>query len=294
MIPQQPSLIATPFAQNGNKNAIPASNNGAEGLASMSLGFPPITETPVAIGGMPPQRKDFNGILYILSAFAFYQQSGGIFSYSATANYSTPAVIQYNNVLWFCVQENGVDSLNGVKTPGTDTNYWVRLIDYLIDQATRPIGVPVGTIIMWSATNNPTTGTWLDCNGQSCANYPALVSVLGSNTVPNLQGLFPRCAGSQNLSVTINGTTSTQAFNGGSVGTKKSDAIRNITGDFVNIAQTISATGAIYTSDYAYPHIDANVGGASQQVHLDASKVVPVDTENRPASVALRFLIRAA
>lgn len=52
-------------------------------------------------------------------------------------------------------------------------------------------GVPIGTVIAWAGANAPTTnGTWLECNGQSCAAYPALTAVLGKSTVPDYRGRF--------------------------------------------------------------------------------------------------------
>ena len=52
-------------------------------------------------------------------------------------------------------------------------------------------GVPVGTVITWASNSIPMgNGIWLECNGQSCAAYPKLVSVLGKNTVPDYRGRF--------------------------------------------------------------------------------------------------------
>lgn len=52
-------------------------------------------------------------------------------------------------------------------------------------------GVPVGTVIAWAGANAPSTnGTWLECNGQSCAAYPALTAVLGKSTVPDYRARF--------------------------------------------------------------------------------------------------------
>lgn len=51
-------------------------------------------------------------------------------------------------------------------------------------------GVPVGTVIAWPGTKNPTDGTWLECNGQSCAGYAELVSILGKSTVPDYRNRF--------------------------------------------------------------------------------------------------------
>lgn len=286
MIPSQPAKLDRPFCNNGNKATIPVENNGASGLASLSLGFPPITERPLTVGGIPPKRTDFNGILNLLSAFCFYQQSGGIFTYDATKNYVTPAIVQHSGVLWYCKRENGVDSTNGVKEPNsTNSTYWVRLIDFILDQASKSVGTPIGTIIMWASNNNPADGgVWLDCNGQSCAAYPQLVSVLGSNTVPNLQGLFPRCVGSQN----VGGTT-----HSASLLNKEGDAIRNITG-------TISASVETYVGDITgafYQILNYATVGAHEYVvngvGFDASRVVPTAYENRPACVGLRFLIKA-
>lgn len=52
-------------------------------------------------------------------------------------------------------------------------------------------GVPVGTVITWAANSVPNeNGIWLECNGQSCADYPKLTAVLGKNTVPDYRGRF--------------------------------------------------------------------------------------------------------
>ena len=284
MIPSQPNFLSMPFSQNGNKNTIPSTNDGGQGLASLEFGFPQITETPLAIGGIPPKRKDFNGILYALSTFAFFAQSGGQFAYSNTINYIPKSIVVYNNIFYICIKQNGVDSANGVKAP-TNTEYWQPLIEYLLDGLA--VGTPIGTIIMWASATNPQDGgVWLDCDGQSCTAYPKLVSVLGANTVPNLQGLFPRCVGSQEL----DGTT----YTGGSVGTKQGDAIRNITGSFGaddRMGSSNSITGPFSRGVNADTGSEGSGGGFI--MNFDVSSVVPTDYENRPANVALRFLIKA-
>ena len=64
----------------------------------------------------------------------------------------------------------------------------INLVRYSVEQ--KSSGVPIGTIIAWASTKNPTDGTWLDCNGQSCAGYSTLVSILGKNTVPDYRNRF--------------------------------------------------------------------------------------------------------
>jgi hypothetical protein len=279
MIPVQPTFMPQPFANSGEKNVIPNSGGEVLGNASFASGFPRVTETPIELGGVPPQRKDFNGILNALSTFAFFAQSGGVYEYSATSNYDTPAVVIYNNIFYFCLQQNGVDSANGVKAP-TDTTYWIPLIDYLLEGLA--VGTPIGTIIMWASSTNPQDGgVWLDCNGQSCTSYPKLVAIVGNN-VPDLQGLFPRCIGSQTVAETTYSA---------SLGDKQGDAIRNITGSFGVDDRTGTPTGAFSKGG----EIDAGSEGQSfgYTINFDASSVVPTAYENRPAYVGLRFLIKA-
>lgn len=81
-----PSKSPVPFAESGTKNTIPvASQIGVTpGLASFTDGFPPLTMTPLAAGGVPPRGQDFNGILYFLSAATRWQQAGGSYSFDPT------------------------------------------------------------------------------------------------------------------------------------------------------------------------------------------------------------------
>lgn len=294
MKPTQPTLIPMPFAQNGNKNTIPENGTEGKGDASFSLGFPQITETPLSIGGLPPSRKDFNGIFNLLSMFAFFGQSGGKFAWSNKLNYAPPAVIYHNGVLWWCVKENGTDTV--VKEPGTDNSYWVTFVEYLHQNAkTLGLkiggGVPIGTIIIWGYAKNPSEdyGVWLDCDGRNVLNYPNLVAAIGSTTIPDYRGLFLRGQGSQ----TVDGTVHTSP----AVGTKQGDAIRNIYGDF----STLDAGGIEYPTG-AFQHakdksqVNCNYRFPTYNDYLvsfSASYVVPTADENRPVNATVRFLIKA-
>lgn len=51
--------------------------------------------------------------------------------------------------------------------------------------------IPIGTVIAFAGNGSPSDdGTWLECNGQSCAAYPKLVSVLGKSTLPDYRNRF--------------------------------------------------------------------------------------------------------
>ena len=123
----QPAILSGAFAAEGDKNTIPANNDGLSGLASIAKGFPPITQVPLAQGGQPPQRQDFNGIFNLFSQFLLYAQNGGVYAYNNTLDYQPPAIIASDNVFYQCVAENGPSTSAGVQ-PVTNTTYWEKLV----------------------------------------------------------------------------------------------------------------------------------------------------------------------
>ena len=65
-------------------------------------------------------------------------------------------------------------------------------------------GVPIGSIVAWGVDSNPNYdgGTYLECDGSTfdTNKYKRLYEVLGTNKLPNYQGMFLRGAGSQSYS----------------------------------------------------------------------------------------------
>lgn len=167
-------------------------------------------------------------------------------------------------------------------------------ITRLTKEENQASGVPVGTVITWASANNPNeNGTWLECNGQSCAAYPDLVKVLGSYTVPDYRGVFLRGLGS--VTSTHYGTVQHQS-NG--LGELQGDAIRNIYG-MVSGMDVYNDTwsGAFYDPGTR----DGNRLPGSYQPRkfcddfaFDASRVVPTSNEDRPINRAVRYFIKAA
>ena len=123
----QPAILSGAFAAEGDKNTIPANNDGLSGLASIAKGFPPITQVPLAQGGQPPQRQDFNGIFNLFSQFLLYAQNGGVYAYNNTLDYQPPCIISYDGEFYSCVAENGPSTSAGVQ-PVTNTTYWAKLV----------------------------------------------------------------------------------------------------------------------------------------------------------------------
>lgn len=86
-ISDAPSKLVLPWADAGSKtNPIPvASQQGiTPGAASLTDGFPPLCDTPLASGGIPPSMQDMNGGLYQMSAVDRWACAGGGFPYDAT------------------------------------------------------------------------------------------------------------------------------------------------------------------------------------------------------------------
>ena len=121
----QPSFIDNPWATNGTKTTIPATQaTPGDGSASWDKGFPPETAIPISQGGVPPRYVDFNGVLNSLSSFAWWQQRGGLFGYSNTIDYPVGAIVISGGKTYQCLAENGPGTTAGVKAV-TNTSYWL-------------------------------------------------------------------------------------------------------------------------------------------------------------------------
>lgn len=81
-----PAKLVLPFADAGAKNTIPvASQVGiTPGAASLTDGFPPLTRTPIASGGIPPSGLDMNGVLYEVTAPVRWANAGAGYVYDGT------------------------------------------------------------------------------------------------------------------------------------------------------------------------------------------------------------------
>lgn len=100
----QPTALLKPFAQDGDKNTIPDVNTDTTKpeLASLTLGFPSTVSTNPNQGGLPPERKDFNGLGYLTTLYDHFYQCGGTFTFNqdicdAIGGYPIGARLWYYN-----------------------------------------------------------------------------------------------------------------------------------------------------------------------------------------------------
>lgn len=84
----QPTLLLKPFAESGDKNTIPVTNTDASNpqLADLTNGFPQITSETPANNGLPPERKDFNGLGYLTTTYDYFAQAGGTYTFNQTVS----------------------------------------------------------------------------------------------------------------------------------------------------------------------------------------------------------------
>ena len=147
----QPSYIDNPWATNGTKTTIPATQaTPGDGSASWDKGFPPETAIPISQGGVPPRYVDFNGVLNSLSSFAWWQQRGGLFTYSNTIDYPVGAIVISGGKTYQCLQENG-PGITGVGVKAvTNTSYWMAHLQ----QSNTVLGLSSGACFFFNSTSS--------------------------------------------------------------------------------------------------------------------------------------------
>lgn len=188
-----PSKLLLPFASAGSKNAIPvASQIGVTpGAASLTDGFPPLTRTPIAAGGVPPSGLDMNGILFSLSDVLRWMNAGGGFPYDAA----------------FAADSNVAGYPKGARLLRSDgLGYWLNTVD---GNTVNPESVTVGQAA--SAGWVPDTTRGVAAVTMTNANVTLtpeqygkpIVKLTGALTA-NLNLIFPAIAGEW---VIINGCT---------------------------------------------------------------------------------------
>lgn len=147
----KPQVLPAPIADTGLKNVIPDNPTGTY-LASVKGGFPAITMTAKADGGVPPDGKDLNGFYNILSQFYFYTQNGGVFTFdqsvsNAIGGYPQGAVLywKHDNVIERVESQIENNTYNFVTTPSyIDGAKWKIVTDAPLE---RDIGEIITSIL---------------------------------------------------------------------------------------------------------------------------------------------------
>lgn len=115
----------------------PVTPTGSDAPASLTEGFPPETFLPESSGGIPPNGKDFNGILNQITAGLRWMAAGGAAIYNSdfsTAIGGYPkgarlASVSTPGVEWISTADNNTTDPDG----GSPAN-WIRATPYRILQ----------------------------------------------------------------------------------------------------------------------------------------------------------------
>lgn len=269
----EPTKWQTSLVNSGDANTIPQNTPAGTGKASFKDGFPPITQIPLSAGGQAPDRKDFNGLFKVLGDWIFFNQNGGVSTYSESFDYIAGRVVSYNDNIYKCIQANGVSST--VVTPDSNTEYWQRL---------DSIGAITGEI-KWFAFNTPPDG-YLVCNGATVSRetYADLFNVIGTTF------------GSGNGSTTFNLPDLRDRYiigaNTNALGTQIAEQLPNIIGDVSfghsKVAEASNAFSiSTKTSEFGY---GPNVGTGHTRFNFNAHDSNSIYTNNGhvyPLSLAL-------
>ena len=119
-------LLTSALAAEGDKTIPPATSQEAgTGRFSQNKGWTEVNSMPLAEGGIPPKRQDFNGAFYLLSQFILWFQQGGVMNYSAELDYEPNNEVFAGNVQYRCLKANGKSTK--VVAPGSDPAYWATM-----------------------------------------------------------------------------------------------------------------------------------------------------------------------
>lgn len=136
----QPTIIPTIWASGGQHTEIETTTTES-GRASFTKGFPQETSTPIAAGGVPPKRQDFNAMGYIPMSHAFYAQNGGCYTFNtdvanAIGGYPKGAI------LW--VWDNGVPFCPVVSMKNGNSDNFVETPSFINGTSWKKLGINAG------------------------------------------------------------------------------------------------------------------------------------------------------
>ena len=187
------------------------------------------------------------------------------------------------------VPDSSVTSIDGQSGDISLTDLLTELTTAIqeLNEAALTRYLPIGTIVAWPFATNPDYfSVWLECNGQTVASddYPELVSVLGTDTIPNLQGVFLRGWDTDEYIAAIQGDAMRKLYGtlpvGGAAG--------------VGSAVNANLSGVLGTLSIRSKGFEVSPGKKSTQAYFDSSRTVLTADECRPVNMAVRYLIRAA
>ncbi len=172
----RPSNYPLPFANSGAKNTIPTPATGT-GKASFTEGFPAVTMMPIVAGGIPPEGKDFNGILYDITTHTVWVNAGGQYQFDAALStaiggYPKGMVLQNNAGTGASVSAVDNNTTDFNTTPGSIGTLWMPWAGDTLQNAS----------IIWCGTSGGSA------NVQTFTPTPAVSAYVAGQTFSGIAG----------------------------------------------------------------------------------------------------------
>lgn len=243
-----PGKLVLPFANAGAKNTIPtASQIGiTAGAASLVDGFPPLTRTPIAAGGVPPSGLDMNGILFQLSAILRWANAGGGYAYDAA----------------FATDSNVGGYPKGARIMRSDgLGYWFNTVE---NNTTNPEGAgAVAAGWVPDFTNGVAAVTMTNANVTlTPLQYGKPIIVISGLLTANLNLIFPSIAGEWSVINNTTGAHSVTCKTAAGTGVVVNSA-QAIVGDGTNIYSAVNDAISLLGENVAHAAGTANALTAS-------------------------------
>ena len=290
-----PSFIPQPWATSGQAATIP-DQKPEFGRASWSQGFPTETSIPLNAGGIPPNYLDFQGVLKILSQFAFFQQSGGLFTWSSSLDYLKGChILGSDGEEYVALASSGPSVSAGAKNPvdPSSSAYW-KLANANDDSGSVLIGTVVAFSGTFGGTGNrfpiPLGGTSPDTNWVLCD---------GTRTnglaVPDIRDRMILGAGSEHSVGSTGGSETHEHGFSGTVGatTLTESQLASHQHQFPTGGNEQGSGAEATQGDYAWLGYTYSTGGSQAHVHSLAG-MISNPASNLSPYYTLAFIMRCA
>ena len=166
------------FATNGLKNNIPVADPAMFSSASYEKGFPKSTMKKVTEGGIPPQGKDFNGILNEISSHTVWTNAGGTYKFNgelsnAIGGYAKGAVLVADNLKFAVISLVNNNKINFNTNPSSisPTGPWrlwcdSETLDTIVPDLQRRMGIAENNITNLQGRMNTAEGNISNLQGR--------------------------------------------------------------------------------------------------------------------------------
>lgn len=136
----KPTVIPRIWSSGGQHTDIQDTTTEA-GRASFQKGFPQETSTPIAAGGVPPKRQDFNAMGYIPMSHSFFAQNGGCYTFDSEVSTAIGGYPQ-GAILW--VWANGKPSYPVVSMKNGNSDNFVETPSFINGTSWKKLGINAG------------------------------------------------------------------------------------------------------------------------------------------------------